>query len=89
MRQQGRAAADDSAGVGGGVADQRIKRNSPNPSTSFDADGDRASQPRHAVQDMHGDRNFGGTTLIFAKAKTIADHLLVTSDSSLNPTTKL
>jgi hypothetical protein len=38
---------------------------------------------------MHGDGNFGGTTLIFAKAKTVADHLLVTSDSHLRATATL
>ena len=37
--------------------------------TSFDADGDRASQLRHAVQHMYGDGNFGGTTHIRAKCR--------------------
>jgi len=51
---------------------------------SFDADGDRASQLQHAIQDPDGDGNFGGTTPIFAKAQAISDHLLVTSDAGLN-----
>src|ERR1700712_1783832 len=36
---------------------------------SFDADGDRASQLRHAVQGQDSDGNFGGTTLIFTKVQ--------------------
>jgi hypothetical protein len=51
---------------------------------SFDADRDRGPQLQHTVQGQDGDGNFGGTTLIFTKVQTITDHLLVTSDGSLN-----
>jgi hypothetical protein len=36
--------------------------------SSFDPDGDRASQFLHLVQDMDGDANFGGTTPVLAEA---------------------
>jgi hypothetical protein len=36
--------------------------------SSFDLDGDRASELLHAVQDMDSDANFGGTTSVLAEA---------------------
>ncbi|MDB5404364.1 MAG: hypothetical protein JWQ55_6382 [Rhodopila sp.] len=36
--------------------------------SSFDPDGDRASQLLHLVRDMNGDANFGGTTPVLAEA---------------------
>ena len=38
---------------------------------SFDADGDRASQRRQAVQGKDSDGNFAGTRRIFTKVQTI------------------
>jgi hypothetical protein len=35
--------------------------------SSFDPDGDRASELLHAVQDKHGDANLCGTTPVRAK----------------------
>ena len=33
---------------------------------------------------MHGDGNFGGATLVFSKAQSIANYLLIPSDGGLN-----
>jgi hypothetical protein len=59
---------------------------------SGDANGDRASQLQYAIQDMNCDTNLGGATAVVAKAhhpsrarSLVADHLLVTPNSGLNP----
>jgi hypothetical protein len=57
----------------------------PSRPNSGDTDGDRASQLQHAVQDMDGDTNLGGTTLVLMKAQTVPDHLFVASDGDLHP----
>ena len=52
--------------------------------TSCDADGVRASQLQHAVQDMDGDGNLGRATLILTEAESVTDHLFVSPDGSLD-----
>jgi hypothetical protein len=46
---------------------RRSQRTQPHLS-SFDPHRDRASELQHAVQHMHGDANFGGTTPVLAEA---------------------
>ena len=52
--------------------------------TSYDANGVWASQRQHAVQNMDGDANFCGATLVLAKTQPITDDLLVASDGGLH-----
>ncbi len=49
-----------------------------------DTDGERATQLQHAVHHVHGDGDFGGATIIFAKAQSITDDLLIPSDVGFN-----
>jgi hypothetical protein len=51
---------------------------------SSDADGVRASQLQHPVQDMNGDADLGRPTLILARAQSVTDDLLVAPDGGLN-----
>jgi len=61
-------------GSGGG-------RHAPDPVLgSCDADGLRASQLQHAVQDHDGDVHLGGLTLVRARAQPVPDHALVAPD---------
>ncbi len=55
--------------AGGAVAwiDEKVAANAAYRS-SFDPDGDQASQLLYLVQDMDGDENFGGTTPVLAEA---------------------
>src|SRR3954453_1142801 len=69
--------------------DRRVERSTPSTITLCDADGNRASQLQHVVQDMDGDGNLGGTTLVLATAQPVSDHLLVAPDGSLNPATRI
>jgi len=43
---------------------------------SDDADGVRASQLQHAVEDVNSDLHLGGPALVRARAQAVADHLL-------------
>src|SRR3954468_24678036 len=54
--------------------------------TLRDADGDRASQVQHAVQDMDSDGNLSDTTLVLARAQSVANDLFVTLDGGLDST---
>jgi Resolvase, N terminal domain len=66
--------------------DRRIVATSPYPHlASGNTDGDRASQLQHAVQDIDGDTNFGGATLVLMKARPIVDHLFISADGGLYP----
>ncbi len=57
--------------------DQWERRNHPYPvPRSGDADGLRASQLQHAVEDVDGNLHLGRPTLIRARAQPVADHLL-------------
>jgi hypothetical protein len=47
---------------------------------SCDADGDRASQLQHPVQDKKGDANFGRPTDTPARLQPVVNHLLVAPD---------
>ena len=51
---------------------------------SGNSDGDRASQLRHAVQDMDGDGDFSGVTPVLMKAQPIANHLFISPDGGLD-----
>ena len=51
---------------------------------SADAHGDRASKLQHTVQDMNSDVHLGAAALFSDRAQSIADHLLPSSDASLN-----
>src|SRR3954471_2059523 len=53
--------------------------------TLCDADGNRASQLQHTVQDVDRDGYLGDTMLVLATAHPIADHLLVTPDGVFDP----
>ena len=52
---------------------------------SCDADGGRASQLHHLVQDPDSDGHLGPPTAVLAKAQPVADHLLVAPDGGLDP----
>src|SRR5271165_4937285 len=57
----------------------------PHPSpSSGNTDGNRASQLRHAVQDMDGDPNFCATALVLVEAQPIADDLFISTDHGLH-----
>ena len=57
--------------------DRRCGRADPSPVwSSGDADGVRASQLQHAVEDMDGDLHLGRPPLIHVRAQPVADHLL-------------
>ena len=51
---------------------------------SSDADGVRASQLQHPVQDMNGDADLGRPPLILARAQPVPNDLLVAPDGGLN-----
>src|SRR5205823_5675964 len=53
--------------------------------TLCNADGNRASQLQHTVQDADGDGHFSEMTIVLATAQPIADHLLVAPDGGLDP----
>jgi hypothetical protein len=66
--------------------DRRVGRRQPQPHPhSFDPDGDRASELQHAVQDIDGDGNLGGTTPVLVKAQPVAEHLFVSSNGGFDP----
>src|SRR5271166_6860672 len=66
--------------------DRRSGCSTPQPHLgSCEADGDRASRLRHAVQSMDGYANLGAAAAVLAKAQTVTDHLFVASDGGLNP----
>jgi hypothetical protein len=54
----------------------------PNPGN---AQGDRAIQLQHAIQDFDGNANLGGAATLLMNTQTVPDHLSMTSDGSLNP----
>src|SRR5208337_4444176 len=57
----------------------------PHPSpSSGNTDGNRASQLRHAVQNMDGDPNFCATALVLVEAQPIADDLFISTDHGLH-----
>src|SRR5580700_11218494 len=59
----------------------------PHPSSSSgDADGNRASQLRHAIQDVDGDTNFCASAFVLVEAQPIADYLLISTDRGLDTT---
>src|SRR3954469_12786384 len=53
--------------------------------TLCDADGDRAAQVQHVVQDMNRDGNLSDTTLVLTTAQPVADARLVAPDGGLDP----
>src|SRR4051795_1867944 len=64
--------------------DQGCGRNDPFPVLgSCDADGLRASQLQHAVQDLDGDVHLGRPTLIRTRAQPVPDHALEPADGGL------
>ena len=64
--------------------DQASERGGPYPSLgSGDADGDRASQFQHTVEDMDGDVHFGRPAPVRARAQAVTDHLLEPTDGRL------
>src|SRR3954468_5354605 len=65
--------------------DQGCGRTDPFPVLgSCDADGLRASQLQHAVQDLDGDVHLGRPTLIRVRAQPVPDHALVAPDGGLS-----
>jgi len=59
----------------------------PHPSSSSgDAGGNRASQLRHAIQDVDGDTNFCASAFVLVEAQPIADYLLISTDRGLDTT---
>ena len=59
----------------------------PHPSSSSgDAYGNRASQIRHAIQDVEGDTNFCASAFVRVEAQPIADYLLISTDRGLDTT---
>src|SRR3954454_14963709 len=66
--------------------DQGWGRNDPDPVRgSCDADGLRASQFQHAVQDLDGDVHLSRPTLIRTRAQPVPDHALEPADGGLGP----
>src|SRR3954470_23891476 len=66
--------------------DQGCGRNDPFPVLgSCDADGLRASQLQHAVQDLDGDVPLGRPTLVRTRAQPVPDHALEPADGGLGP----
>ena len=64
---------------------RRVGRAPPQPHLrSSDADGVRASQLQHPVQDMNGDADLGRPPLILARAQPVPNDLLVAPDGGLN-----
>jgi hypothetical protein len=51
---------------------------------SSDADGVRASELQHSVQDMNGDADLCRPTLTLVRAQSVANDLLVAPDGGLN-----
>ena len=61
----------------------------PHPSSSSgDADGNRASRLRHAIQDVDGDTNFCASAFVRVEAQPIADYLLISTDRGLDTTSR-
>src|SRR4051794_6825197 len=68
--------------------DQGCGRNDPDPVLgSCDADGLRASQLQHAVQDRDADVHLGRLTLVRARAQPVADHPFEAADRCLGQRT--
>src|SRR4051794_19811272 len=68
--------------------DQGCGRNDPYPVLgSCDADGLRAPQLQHAVQDRDADVDLGRLTLVRARAQPVPDHALVAPDRGLGQRT--
>src|SRR3954469_20458534 len=66
--------------------DQGCGRNDPDPVLgSCDADGLRASQPQHAVQDLDRHVHLSRPTLIRTRAQPVPDHALEPADGGLGP----
>jgi hypothetical protein len=57
-------------------------------SSSGDADENRASQLRHAIQDVDGDTNFCASAFVLVEAQPIADYLLISTDRGLDTTSR-
>jgi hypothetical protein len=55
---------------------------SPTDLHSTDADGDRASELQHPVQDMNGNADLGCPTATLARAQPVTDHLLAAPDAA-------
>ena len=65
---------------------QTCRRSYPIPTRgSGNADGDRASKLRHAVERMDGDVHLGRATFVRARAQPVTDHLLEPADGGLCP----
>ncbi len=56
----------------------------PIPLPSGSADGTRASQLRHSVQDTNGDTNFCVTAFVLVEAPAIANDLFISTDRGLH-----
>src|SRR4051794_4077761 len=56
---------------------------------SCDADGLRASQFQHAVQDRDADVHLGGLTLVRARAQPVPDHPFEAADRGLGQGTAI
>ena len=53
-------------------------------SLSGNADGFRASEIVHSIQNMAGNRDFGSSSLLGMRSKSVADDTLVAADLSLD-----
>ena len=68
--------------------DQRDGRDSPFPDRgSGDADGVRASEVQHAVEDVDGDLHLGRPTFVGVRAQSVADHPFEARHGRLGPGT--